>query len=59
MKKNLIIAIVLIVGAIGAAFFILKPETKTASDGHTDHTHESTSEHNPIQDESQPHTHDE
>ncbi|MDQ3076397.1 MAG: hypothetical protein M3Q34_04720 [bacterium] len=59
MKKNLIIVIVLIVVAISAAFFILKPESKIASDGHTDHTHEATSEHTPIQDESQPHSHDE
>ena len=59
MKKNLIIVIVLIVVAIGAAFFILKPSAIPASDGHTDHSHEATDGHMPIQDESQPHTHDE
>ena len=58
MKKNLIIAIVLIIIAIGAAFFILKPEVQTASDGHTNHTHDAINGHTPIQDESQPHTHD-
>ncbi len=59
MKKNLIIVSVLIILAIGAAFFILRPGTNPASDGHTDHTHETTGEHTPIQDESQPHGHDE
>ena len=59
MKKNLIIVIVLIVAAISAAYFILKPSVELVSDGHTDHTHEATTKHTPIQDESQPHTHDE
>jgi hypothetical protein len=45
MKKNLVIVTILIVGAIGAAFFILKPSPKPASDGHTDHTHDEESAH--------------
>ena len=53
MNKKSIIAVSLVSIALLSAFFILKPETKTASDGHTDHIHEA------VQDESKPHTHDE
>lgn len=53
MNKKSIIAVSLIIIAILSAFFMLKPETKTASDGHTDHAHET------VQDESKPHSHDE
>ena len=44
--------------AIGTAFLILKPSAKPASDGHTDHTHNTAKEHVPVQDESKPHGHD-
>ena len=53
MNKKSIIAVSLVVIALLSAFFILKPETKPTSDGHTDHTHET------VQDESKPHSHDE
>ena len=53
MNKKSIIAVSLVILALVSAFFILKPETKTASDGHTDHTHET------VQDEGKPHSHDE
>ena len=53
MNKKSIIAVSLVIIALLSAFFILKPETKPISDGHTDHTHET------VQDESKPHSHDE
>ena len=53
MNKKSIIAVSLVSIALLSAFFILKPETKAAPDGHTDHTHEA------VQDESKPHSHDE
>ena len=58
MIKNIIIISILIVMAIGTAFLILKPSAKPASDGHTDHTHNTAKEHVPVQDESKPHGHD-
>ena len=59
MNKKSIIAVSLVMIALVSAFFILKPETKPTSDGHTDHTHETSTGHASVQDESQPHTHDE
>lgn len=52
-NKKSIIAVSLVIAALLSAFFILKPDTQTTSDGHTNHTHEA------VQDESKPHTHDE
>ena len=53
MNKKTIIAASLVVTALLSAFFILKPETRIASDGHTNNPHEA------AQDENKPHSHDE
>ena len=53
MNKKSSIAVSLILVALLSAYFILKPDAVTTSDGHTDSTHRA------VQDESKPHTHEE